>query len=48
MDPRVVFSQQPGVDFTNILHIAFICADPKAQKRLTASLYFLRFRDLHV
>jgi len=33
----------PGVDFTNILHSAFMCVDPKSTKKAVKSSVMLRF-----
>jgi len=37
-----------GVNFTNILHTAFTCADPKSAKNTVKLLVFYALWDLHV
>ncbi len=41
-------ARNPGVNLINVLRTGFARDDPKSAKRLTTSLSFLRFQDLHV
>jgi len=44
---KMLVKLTPGVNFTNILHAAFIRPYPKSEKKTDNLTVFLRFWDLH-